>query len=149
MHPFYGSEYPLAVVVDGIRMPLKSERRFARFYENEVEKRWAFVSRFCDQSASITLSEISTDWSKWSTRDRSDFCLACSFLSESADFPDMIRVVLREGTVRELSLIAPQVASHLPREEAIKWLSGALSDNDPVNSINIRHALSRISENES
>jgi hypothetical protein len=75
--------------------------------------------------------------------------LASWFLSESADFPDMIRVVLKEGTLRELSLIAQQVASHLPREEAKKWLSGALSDNDPVNSINIRHALSRISENES
>jgi len=149
MHAFYGSEYPQAVILDGIRMPLKSERRFARFYENDAEKRWALVSRFSDGSAAMTLSEMRSDWPNLSTRDRTDFCLACSFLSKRADFPDMIRFIMSEGSSKEHSLIAQLVASRLPREEAIDCLSAALRDSDPDCALNINHALITVSKNES
>jgi len=42
------------VVVKGIRLPLKSERRFSRSYSTQDDKIGAEVSRFMDGSAAIT-----------------------------------------------------------------------------------------------
>ena len=33
----FGDEYPAAVVVDGIRLPLRSERRFLRSYHSDQQ----------------------------------------------------------------------------------------------------------------
>jgi hypothetical protein len=58
----FGEEYPAAIVVNGIRLPLRNERRFSRFYYSDGERMGSMVSRFMDGSASITASELQNEW---------------------------------------------------------------------------------------
>ena len=61
----YGDEYPAAVLTDGIRLPVHSERRFSRGYHSDEHKMGIEISRFMDGSASMIVrgrvSRVSTD----------------------------------------------------------------------------------------
>src|SRR5688572_13442404 len=74
----FGDEYPAAVVFNGIRMPLRRERRFSRSYHSDEHKTGIEVSRFMDGSAFITAGELQCEWPSWTDDQRMDFCQSCS-----------------------------------------------------------------------
>ena len=124
MKKAYGEEYPAAVVHDGERLPLFRESRFSRLYQ--ANKMGCEISRFMDGSASMTFLTLQHEWPSWSANERSDFCQACCWLHEQADFPDMLRFIMQHGDSQDWAGIALSVAGHLPCQEAFDLLAGAL-----------------------
>jgi hypothetical protein len=118
----YGPEYPDAALFSGVRMPLKRDGRFNRYYTPEDGKGGAIVSKFSDGSATMSFEQLQREWPDWSPGDRQEFCGACSWLGRQADFPDMLRFIMRHGGERHWNLIALQVAAYLPREDAYQAL---------------------------
>src|SRR5437773_6808531 len=137
----FGDEYPTAVVVDGIRLPLRRERRFSRSYHSDQHKRGSIVSRFMDGSASITASELQGEWHTWSDDQRLDFCQSCCWLHEQLDYPEMLRFLMEHAGPSEWSGIASSVAVHLPREEAFDILLRALRTTEIGRTSNIGQAI--------
>lgn len=138
----FGDEYPTAVIVDGIRLPLHREHRFSRSYHSDEHKMGSEVSRFMDGSASITASELQREWHTWTDRLRMDFCQSCCWLHEQSDFQDMLRFIMQHGTPDEWSGVAMSVASQLPRDEAFDILLRALRSVEIGHTSNIAQAIS-------
>ncbi|HYG21426.1 MAG TPA: hypothetical protein VEH04_01505 [Verrucomicrobiae bacterium] len=138
----YGDEYPKAVIMDGMRLALRSERPFSRSYHSQERKMGAEISRFMDGSASITASELQQEWPSWTDDIRIDFCQSCSWLHEQLDFPEMLRFIMQHGKPEHWSGIALSVASQLPRDEAFGTLVRALSGGELKHSSNICQAIS-------
>ncbi len=122
----FGKEYPAAVVVNRVRLPLQKERRFSRSYYLAKGKMCSEVSRFMDGSASFTLTQLQAEWPTWIESERSDFCQNCCWLSGQLDFPDMLRFIVKHGKHDDRSAIALSIATNLPQDEAFKTLLGAL-----------------------
>lgn len=139
----YGEEYPLAVTTDGIRLPLSRETRFARIYASDGRKMQYEISRFMDESASITVSELRREWPEWTEKIRSDFCQSCDWLNKQADFPGMLRFIMQQGTPDHWSAIALSVASQLPGDEAFDFLVQALRSSQANPSANLTQAIAR------
>ena len=137
-----GDEYPTAVTFNGLRMPLVSERRWSRIYAIEDSKTSLCVSRFMDGSASVTFEEFSLEWPSWSEGERADFCGACGWLREQADFPDILRYIMQNGGPVDWSSIAISVSTRLPRDEAFEVLSRALRDAELGYGSNLAQAIS-------
>src|SRR5262249_27900218 len=137
----FGDEYPAAVISDGIRYPLRRERRFSRTYQTDKQKMTIWLSRFMDGSASITASELKKEWPDWTDDIRRDFCQFCSWLHGQADFPEMLRYIMQHGEPAHWSGIALDVASQLPRDEAFDTLVRALGRAEPGRSSNIGQGI--------
>lgn len=118
----HGPDYPAAVIQFGIRMPLISERRFTRSYENQDEKLSTEISRFSDGTASVSLSELTSGWADWPDRDKHDFCWGFSSLQEHPEFAAMLRFLMQHGDRWQKSGIALLVAHELPMDEAFSLL---------------------------
>jgi hypothetical protein len=138
---YFGDEYPAAVITDGIRMPLRWEKRFSRFYSSDKPKLSHGISRFMDGSASITASDLQQEWPGWEEDIRMDFCESCSWLHEQHDFPEMLRFIMQHGGHDHWSAIALNVASQLPRDEAFNFLVRALHSMDIGSSANVEQAI--------
>ncbi len=137
----HGSEYPDAVVFNGVRMPLVREGRFQRVYENSELKRGTVVSRFMDGTAEITLSELQELWPTWTWIERHDFTNATRWLHEHAEFPEILRYMLDHGNTKDFCAIALSVSKGLPKDEAFARLSNIL-DQIPIDrSVNITQAI--------
>ena len=141
MKAMYGPEYPNALLVSGVRMPLEREGRFMRHYSTEDGKQGAAISKFSDGTATITHEELQREWFGWSARDRGQFCGASSWLVHQADFPDMLRFIMQHGEPEHWSGIAIQVATCLPQEEAYQTLVNALHKLER-NTANISQGIS-------
>lgn len=139
----FGGEYPAAIVVDGIRIPLSKERQFSRCYDWDDHKSVTEISRFLDGSASVTASELQQEWPTWKDETRLDFCQNCCWLHEQADFPDMLRFIMQHGSPDDWSGIALSVASLLPRDESFEALVRALRGTELGRSSNIAQAIAR------
>jgi hypothetical protein len=137
----YGSDYPDAVDLGGVRMPLTREGKFLRTYNNKEAKQGAVVSRFMDGTAEISLSELMKSWPHWTRPERYDFTSAACWLHEHPEFPDMIRFVLEEGDQDDISAVALQAASALPSDEAFQRLSAILQRTPVGNAANINQAI--------
>ncbi len=137
----YGDEYPAAVTADGIRMPLRRESRFSRSYHSVKHKTGCEISRFMDGSASITASELQQEWPNWPADIRRDFCQSSDWLDEQADFPEMLRFIMRHGDPEDWSGVALSVASQLPKDEAFNVLVGALRSTELGRTSNIAQAI--------
>ncbi len=137
----YGDEYPTAVVMDGVRLVLRRERRFSRSYQSDEHKMGTEISRFMDGSASITASELQREWPGWTDDMRVDFCQASCWLNGQADFPEMLRFVMQHGETQQWRAIALSVASQLPREEAFDTLVHALRNTELGDASNISQAI--------
>ena len=88
----YGEDYPLAVLLKGVRIPLTTENRFSRVYKSdERDVGTLIVSRFMDGSVLMTLSDLQQEWSEWSEHERFDFCQNSSWLHEQGDYGEMLR----------------------------------------------------------
>src|SRR5262249_51440483 len=62
----FGNDYPIAVIVKGVRMPLAAETRFTRYYHTgEPNTGGCTISRFMDGSALMTAAELRRDWAAW------------------------------------------------------------------------------------
>jgi hypothetical protein len=133
----FGDEYPVAATRDGIRMPLCREGRFSRHYQSYSPKIGTIVSRFMDESASITASELRQEWPAWTEEQRLDFCGNCSWLYKQSDYPEMLRYIMQHGGPDNWSGIANLIASQLPREEAFQFLLQALHSAEIGRSSNI------------
>lgn len=142
MKSYFGDEYPAAVTFDGVRMPLVTERRWTRSYAAKDRKMWYKVSRFMDGSAAITFQEFAREWPKWSERERQDFCGACSWLHQQADYPDILRYIMQHGGPDDWSAIANSVGTRLPRDEAYDLLTRVLRATDPGRGSNISQGIS-------
>jgi hypothetical protein len=142
MKSHFGDEYPAAVTIDGVRMPLVSERRWTRTYACKEPNMGSVVSRFMDGSAAITFTEFALEWPTWSERERSDFCSACSWLHEQADFPDMLRYIMQHGGPDDWSAIAISVGTRLPQHEAFDILTRALHSTELSDACNISQGIS-------
>src|SRR5436190_4450207 len=137
----YGEEYPSAVMMGGIRLPLRRESRFSRSYQSEEHKMVSDVSRFMDGTASITASELQREWPDWTEEMKSDFCQSSCWLHEQTDFPEMLRFIMKHGGPEHWSGIALSVASQLPRDEAFDTLVRALRSTELGHSSNISQAI--------
>ena len=129
------------MIVDGIRLPLRRERRFSRIYESEEHKIGSEVSRFMDGSASITATELQQEWHTWEDDQRMDFCQSCHWLHEQGDFAEMLRFIMQHAAPNEWSGVAMSVASHLPRDEAFDILVRALRTAEIGQASNIGQAI--------
>ncbi|HWY77494.1 MAG TPA: hypothetical protein VN281_17885 [Verrucomicrobiae bacterium] len=142
MKKWHGEEYPAAVVINGVRVPLSFETPFTRaYYSREPKKEGCEISRFMDGSASITLAELQRGWPIWTEEKRADFCQSCSWLYKQADFPDMLRFIMARGGLPEWSAIAGEVATYLPCEEAYPFLLDPLRTGSVKDCINIVQAI--------
>jgi hypothetical protein len=137
----FGDEYPAAVSRDGIRMPLRRERRFSRSYYSAEHKIGSEISRLMDGSASISASELECEWHTWSDEDRLDFCQSCCWLQEQPDFSDMLRFIMQHSGPDEWSGIAMSAASKLPRDEAFDMLVRVLRTVEIGQTSNIGQAI--------
>lgn len=137
----YGEEFPAAVTISGIRMPLKRETRFSRYYYNEDKKYGATVPRFFDASAKITLAELQTEWPTWSKSERSDFVQACSYMQDQADIADIVRFIMKSGDFHDWNAIALAISFRLPQEEAFAALRDALTQASEHPTANLAQAL--------
>ena len=137
----YGVQYPAIAIVGGLPLPLVSETRWLRKYENEQAGLW--VSRFLDGSAEITLTELEAGWSQWNEQERSDFCFASGWLTDHPDIPGILRFILKNGNSWNCSNIALSVASQLPQEEAFTELLRCLKKSAPGPAVNFSQAIAR------
>jgi hypothetical protein len=137
----YGDEYPAAVMMDGIRIPLRRERRFSRSYHSHEHKMGTEISRFMDGSASISASELFCEWPGWSDQVRVDFCQSVGWLHDQSHFPEMLRFIMEHGGPNHWSAIALEVAAKLPRNEAFDILIRALRSAELGCSSNIGQAI--------
>jgi len=128
-------------VTDGIRLPLRSERRFSRGYHSDENKMGTEISRFMDGSASITASELQREWPSWTDDMRMDFSQSSCWLHEQADFPEMLRFIMQHGGPEHWSGIALSVASQLPCDEAFDTLVRALRSTELGRTSNIGQAI--------
>lgn len=142
MKSYFGDEYPAAVTFDGVRMPLVTERRWTRSYAAKDRKMWHEVSRFMDGSAAITFPEFAREWPTWSERERQNFCGACSWLHQQADYPDILRYIMQHGGPDDWSAIANSVGTRLPRDEAFDLLTRVLRSTDLGSASNISQGIS-------
>ena len=126
----YGNEYPAAVTLNGMRLPLTYDGRFAREYSSNEAKVSAVISKFQDGSVSITAGELETQWSGWSQRDRHEFCSGLAWLAGQADLPNMLRFVMSQAEPEYWSSTALAVAHCLPKEEGFGLLRDALARLD-------------------
>lgn len=133
----FGEEYPAAVTMGTVRMPLREEGRYTRHYASEDSKMSFSVSRFMDGSACISAEELEREWKEWTYGEQLDFCNSCPWLAGQADFPDMLRFVMRYGAEGDWSAVAGAVARELPQEEAFDVLVHALglARNCPVSNL--------------
>ena len=139
---YFGDEYPAAVTFDGVRLQLVTERRWTRSYAANDRKVWHEVSRFMDGSAAITFQEFAREWPTWSGRERQDFCDACSWLHQQADYPGILRYIMQHGGPDDWSAIANPVGTHLPRDEAFDLLTRVLRPVAPGCASNISQGIS-------
>jgi len=138
----FGSDYPEALLFEGVRMPLALETRFTRYYHTEQAGTGGHtVSRFSDGSASITAEQLKGEWPAWTSDQRLDFCGACVWLYQQSDFGEMLRFVMLNGGPEEWTCIAQPVASNLPRDEAFRFMRDALSAVGVGRSANIIQAV--------
>ena len=137
----YGDEYPRAVTLNGVRMPLTRESDYSRFYRTDDGKYGFVVSRFRDGSASISLAQVEAGWPSWSDDKRRDFCGSCHALGGQDDFPSILRFVMSQGDAISVSQVALSVARWLPREEAFTLLCDALEKADGEETANITQAI--------
>jgi len=137
----YGSDYPAAIELGGVQMPLTREGRFLRTYENKETRQGTVVSRFMDGTAEISLSELKEFWPHWTRLERYDFTTAACSLHEHSEFPDMMRFVLEEGDQDDISTVALQVVSALPTDEAFQRLSAILQRTPVGKAANINQAI--------
>lgn len=136
----YGEDYPAAVIRDGDRMPLHCETRFCRHYRSENKKIGTTVSRFMDGSATITLAELERDWPTLTDSERTDFCQECSWLHKQADFPEILRFVMKRGSLGQWSAIALSIP-RLPQQEAFDFLTDALATAEIGRASNLGQAI--------
>lgn len=139
----FGDEYPAAVITDGIRMPLRRERKFSRSYRSDEHKMGSEISRFMDDSATITALELQREWPSWTGDVRTDFCGSCCWLHEQPDFPEMLRFIMQHGGPEHWSGIALSVASHLPCDEAFDTLARALQSTAIGKTSNVAQAIAQ------
>ena len=137
----YGEEYPDAVIIDRVRLPLSRETRFSRSYRAAEPKMGAIISRFMDGSATIALADLQLEWPTWTESERTDFCQNCAWIHGQSDFPDMLRFIMKHGDSRDWSGIASSVASSLPADEAYDTLQRALQVTEIGRSSNIAQAI--------
>jgi len=124
-------------------MPLERETAWSRRYAHPDGKRVTINSRFEDGSASLTLPQLRAGWIHWSESEKIDLCQNFSWLSKQADFPEMIRFIMREGSWQVWAAVALQVATQLPQEEAFMLLSSALQATPLGSRSNVVQALAR------
>lgn len=139
----FGDEYPKAVVMDGVRIPLSRETLFSRWYCSDDQKTSHVISRFMDGSTSITAGELQREWPTWTDQQRMDFCQSCCWLNQQSDFADMLRFIMQHGGPSDWSGIALSVASQLPRDEAFQTLLGALHAMDIGRCSNVTQAIAK------
>jgi hypothetical protein len=137
----YGDEYPAAITFKGRRMPLAKERRFSRFYSLKEERFSVHLSRFMDESASMTAADLQIQWPRWTESERHDFCFACGWLSRQPDFPEMVRFIMQHGGRQDWTTMATNAAGSLPKEEAFDLLLRVLSSCEPEHTANITQAI--------
>jgi hypothetical protein len=142
MNSNFGDEYPAAITFEGVRVPLVAEGRWTRIYAAEDRKMWHEISRFMDGSASIAFPDFARDWPSWSGQERRDFCVACSWLYQQADFPDILRYIMQHGGPRDWSAIACIVGTRLPQDEAFNLLTRALHITELAEACNIVQGIS-------
>jgi hypothetical protein len=142
MKTYFGDEYPAAITVDGVRLPLIAERRWTRTYADQGRNVWHHHSRFMDGSATISFPLFAKEWPSWSEEERQDFCSACSWLQEQPDFPDILRYIMQHGGPDEWAAVAGSVGTRLPQNEAFDILTRALQSVDLDRACNISQGIS-------
>jgi hypothetical protein len=127
-----GDEYPRAVNVQGMRMPLARESRFLRVYRDDVHGAAMEVSRFMDGTATMTPSVLDAEWTGWDEELQVELCKGLWWVDAEDDREEMLRFVMRRGNPRHWSAVAPSVACYLEDEEAFALLWKAVEDSGGI-----------------
>jgi hypothetical protein len=133
----FGEEYPAAIIVDGVRVPLHHESRFSRSYHSDEFNTTYVKNRFSDGSAAMTAVELRREWPSWTKDLQRDFCQNCRYLFGQPDFPDMLHFVMQRGDPEHWAATALQIAYCLPQQEAFDFLVQALEKSEIPRSSNI------------
>jgi hypothetical protein len=139
----YGEEYPAAIIVEGLRVPLHHETRFTRSYRSDELKTTYVQDRFLDGSASIIASELERDWATWTRDLQIDFCQHCCYLFAQADYRTMLRFIMQNGGPDHWCGIALWVAGEFPQQEAFNFLVQALQKVEIGRSSNITQGIAQ------
>jgi hypothetical protein len=91
------------------------------------------------------LSQLETEWSAWTARDRIDFCCSIDDLQllEQPDLPAMVRFIVHHATADELSSVAPSLGRIFPPDEAFELLVVALRNSAIGKTSNIIQAIAQ------
>ncbi len=144
----FGEEYPAVILIRGVRVPLRLETRFIRYFPNPEP--WLprqnddlEISRFVDGSVTVTLAQLPTEWAAWTEHDRMDFCRSIDDLQllEQPDLPAMVEFIVHHANYDELSCVAPCVPRIFPQEEAFRLLLVALENSAIGHGTNIVQAI--------
>jgi hypothetical protein len=138
----FGPDYPAVLTdFDGTLMPQVREGRFWRTFRHPSTGAMFLIPRFMDGSAGMTLEQLRAEWPSMSATHRSGFCGAVRWLNAQADYPDMVRYVVREGTTELWPTIATAVAQALPQDEAFQVLCEMLAATDVGRRANVVQAI--------
>ncbi|RYD33111.1 MAG: hypothetical protein EOP86_14145 [Verrucomicrobiaceae bacterium] len=88
-------------------------------------------------SAAMAFPEFAREWPDWNSGERQDFCGACSWLHNQADFPDILRFIMTHGGPHDWSAVAGNITEILPPDEAFGLLTAALPSWSPHEASNI------------
>lgn len=106
---------------DGQNLTLVRETPWLRHYAGDQVG--TFVdSRFRDGSATISLAELKRRWPRWTSSERNDFCLAF-WHGDVPERCDILRFLIQNGDSTNHSLLALQIAVHLPAGESVPILA--------------------------
>lgn len=113
-----------SVTIDGVRLDLYRESRWSRWYHNKERGMTYGYSRFMDGSASISLSELESNWDSWDQHERIDFCQNLAWASDDI-LRDILRFIMKHGGPREWAGCALSIGRLFPKEEVVGFFSEA------------------------
>ncbi len=144
-----GEEYPAAINVSGLRVPLAYESRFKRHYlarTADAESHFD-VSRFIDGTSSISLQRLKDEWHTWTDVDRADFCGSMRDLANLGhqDFGEIVRFLLQNA---DRDLLGPvvlflPVGQPFSPDETFRLLVEVLQRSTPGHGADVIRALGR------
>ena len=114
-------DYPQSFEFQGEIMTLSRETRWNRAFTSTNGKKQLRRSRFQDGSATITFSQLATEWGSWTEDERKDFCNAIGWLA-GEDRDAIFRFLIKNTDFRLLHNNALTLARYLPTSESVPWL---------------------------
>jgi hypothetical protein len=134
------NEYPYTIDYDGQELILRRETRWTRVFASQDGKLQLRRSRFQDDSATIGLKQLTTEWQHWSMGERKDFCDSAAWLPRN-DREGILRFLMKQADHRLLHNLALSMVYHLGQAEVLPWLLKCIDESASRESMGYLQAL--------